>query len=406
MFCLFNRLQRHRHTLSKMASKRSTNNSVVAYLEDQSKVIEDTLAVGGVASGKSHNSSGDKVKSIPKNKSGKGKQTTSGQNSSATGKGDVRITLVTPAAANGMTQGAGRSQALTPGQATEPSDVPSDPGDLPGNGGTGSGPGSGPTHPRAATGDAGSASFVDGEGQDVGVLDAHQRWLWQQQQQMQQQMQAFPMHFGNFVPNFALGGSVPLPVFLEDGEAEVDEEVVDGAPRQPTHAMSNDEGEEPIPPGAAGAAGPIETGLPEDGQLASLIKEQLGQVKGCDKVLTRLAPAVAQLLDRYLKEAHYVSEMEKLAKQYPRIENVEWMKVPRLDDEVFQAIDQRFRNVDQGFQSIQWAVMSAMAALGPVFLLVGSSGGKDPELDEISRRNQKEGGTEAPPRYGLCEGDV
>ena len=41
-----------------------------------------------------------------------------------------------------------------------------------------------------------------------------------------------------------------------------------------------------------------------------------------------------------------------IGKAYPRIENVEFMKVPRVDEEVFQTLDMRHRNVDQAIQAV------------------------------------------------------
>ena len=79
------------------------------------------------------------------------------------------------------------------------------------------------------------------------------------------------------------------------------------------------------------------------------------------------------------------SDMDKLAKQYPRIENVEWLKVPRLDEEVFQVVDQRFRVADQGMQAIQRALMASMSALTRVVELGFQRGEEDPELDELGK---------------------
>ena len=66
---------------------------------------------------------------------------------------------------------------------------------------------------------------------------------------------------------------------------------------------------------------------------------------------------MAALLGRYLRDANSVAEMEKLAKAYLRVSNVEDMM--RLDEEVFQVIDQKFRNGDTSLQ----AVLGAMSAV-------------------------------------------
>ena len=90
------------------------------------------------------------------------------------------------------------------------------------------------------------------------------------------------------------------------------------------------------------------------------------------------------LLERYLADAQSVAEMEKLAKNYPRVSNVENMKVPRLDAEVFQFLDQPIRNADQSLQGIQKGVMGAMSAFAPVLDLAARGQTSVSDLDQLS----------------------
>ena len=61
------------------------------------------------------------------------------------------------------------------------------------------------------------------------------------------------------------------------------------------------------------------------------------------------------------------------------------MKVPRLDTEVYQALDQKVRGVDQGFQAVQRGLLGAMAAFAPAVDLAISRGNEDPTLDDLDR---------------------
>ena len=88
---------------------------------------------------------------------------------------------------------------------------------------------------------------------------------------------------------------------------------------------------------------------------------------------------------KYLKETQLTTEMEKLAKDYPGISNGETMKLPRLDKEVFQAVDQKCKNLDWSLQAIQKGLLGAMAAFAPVLELAFARGSADKELAGLSR---------------------
>ena len=119
------------------------------------------------------------------------------------------------------------------------------------------------------------------------------------------------------------------------------------------------------------------------GALADFLREQLAEVKECDKVTPKLSGGVARIIDKYLKDSYYTADMEKLCKKYPKVENVANMEVPKLDTEVFTLLQQNFRNMDQSIQSIQKGVVSTMAALSPVLEKVMVKSEDDPELAEL-----------------------
>ena len=97
--------------------------------------------------------------------------------------------------------------------------------------------------------------------------------------------------------------------------------------------------------------------------LELLVKGQLAQVKDKDKVTHPLGQDVSELLESYLNEVAAITEIEKLAKTFPRVVNVPNMKVPKLDEEIYQAVDQTTKNLDQSFQGIQKGILGAMAAV-------------------------------------------
>ena len=201
--------------------------------------------------------------------------------------------------------------------------------------------------------------------------------MWQQQFMMP--YNNFPPHYGNFAPNFALGtGYLPTAWGEEDREPSA----AQGAPsrdrQQKGHVISEDEDDSPItaPPQ------PQQRGdLPE---VEELLQEKLGEVKEADKLSPEASPQVAELLTKYLREAQHISEMEKLAKAYPRVKNVEIMRVQRLDEEVYSVVEQNFRTMDMSMQNIQKGVLGAMAAFTPALDLTMARKG-DSEVRKLGK---------------------
>ena len=144
--------------------------------------------------------------------------------------------------------------------------------------------------------------------------------------------------------------------------------------------MSKDEQDEPMENQAQDQAE-----IQGDGKTAGLLKEEMLVIKDANKVLLKIRPDLVHMLDCYLKEWVSRVEMDKIAKSYPHIENVEWMKVPRMGEELFHIVDMRVRTADQSLQVVQRVLMASMAALGAVFELGYRRGLADTELDELGQ---------------------
>ena len=342
-----------------MSAKRLTNNSTIVNLEDQTAILEEVLTKGGLpAPVKPKSGSGKDKKKL------KSKQTTVG--------------ITTPLAAGG----GGASEPLaTPSRDADVMELQAEPARretavnqavLPDNNVIDGAAASPPLPPAQQIGDA---NFLTQQ------LAAQQQWLWQQQM-------GFPLHYGNFVPNYRFG-EVEAPHWEDEAEEEQEVERV----RQPVHAISDDD-EDEQPEGLAVAMGVnatnsaekvAESGGGQEGQLSEIIKEQDAQVKDADRVSSPIDPVLANRLEKYLEEATFTSDMEKLSKVYPKVKNVENMRVPKLDAELFQVVDIKLRTGDQGLQSIQKAVLASMSAIAPVLDLIKERGKKDPELDVLGK---------------------
>ena len=198
--------------------------------------------------------------------------------------------------------------------------------------------------------------------------------LWQQQQQwmLQQQMLAFQA----WQQQPQEEEQETEPVTGESGQV-----------RQAVHEISEDEAdldEVVVAHVQAPSVTQAQSGQ-SAGHTETLVQGELAVVKDADRVAPDVGQGVADLLERYLREANSLAEMEKLAKDYPRVGNVNNMKVPRLEEEVFSVVEQKVRNGDMALQGIQKGVLAAMAAFAPVMDLVfkRSKEKSDDELDKL-----------------------
>ena len=346
-----------------MASKRATNNSSVTSLEEQSQVIESVLEKEALKrSNRPRNS--EKNKNSSKNKSADVASPSPPLDGARAKSADVtaakKVTAAAGAAPVAKATGDGREDARRA------------PGNLPSNG-----PGAVLLPPEVIPGlqafDLDSGMF--GETPEVpDVTSAHQRWLWQQQQQMMvlQQFQ----QYGNFVPNFALGGG-----FLPTAWDQEDPADWASAQPRPVHEISDDE-DDPQPAEPLGEVEEIRND--PQGGVADLIKLHLTKVKESDKVSPKVEEGVADVLKSFLEDTQFPGELERLAKTFHRVENVPQMTVPRIDEEVYQVVDHKVKNNDQSLQAIQKGVTGTLAAFTPILALAFTRGQSDPELVELS----------------------
>ena len=242
------------------------------------------------------------------------------------------------------------------------------------------------TTASAAAGSSGMAASLDDSVDSEEDTSANGGLTWSQIQtiqaraQAQAQAQALQMsQFGNFVPNFTFGLGAPPQWGLDWSQFN----------DRPTHAVSEAESDvesqlfsdEPL------VIAPVDTPqLKSTGLLAEFCKEQLTNVKESEKVAPKITEDLAVVLNKILSESIYPADMDKLTKIHPRVENVEFMKVPRLDSEIYEAIDQKVRNFDQGIQNIQKAIMGAVSAFAPILRLVYERQETDQELNSLGRQ--------------------
>ena len=239
---------------------------------------------------------------------------------------------------------------------------------------------------------AAAAGAPDHDQLDLQSNEDSEDLTWLQAQQQEGQLPLHLQRFGNFVPGYVFGQVEP-PVWAKEDGSQADE--ADPHVQVGVHEIS-DEGEEDISvqedesdshsvANELPKAAVIIPQITSQGVGVELLKKQLAQVKEADRVAPKVSSPVAFGMEKYLKDSWFVSEMDKMSKLYPRVENVKSMKVPKLDTEVFQLLSQDVRNTDQSFQSIQKALLSSMSALAPVFDLAVKRGNEDNDLDLLTQ---------------------
>ena len=194
--------------------------------------------------------------------------------------------------------------------------------------------------------------------------------------------------FGNFVPGFRFG-QIDMPNWDDEQEQDGDQ-LVHGN----EHSISEDdeadlesyaESEEVVQDKPPIIQEKVIPEITSKGLGADLLKQHLTKVKESDRVAPKVKPPVALGIDKFLKESWFVSEMEKVAKLYPRVENIDSLKVPKLDSEVYQVVDQSVRNMDQSLQTVQKSVIASISALAPLLDLAIARGDTDEELDPLTQ---------------------
>ena len=343
-----------------MAGRRATNNSIITNLEDQNGLISNILDKGGVT--------------VDPGVSAKPQKKRTGKVKKPSQAGTLGNDLDVQSDVTSQT-----SDDPAPGQAVARVVAK----DAMGEGaGTPRAPGNQPSNDPGTLADQDSEPEGEEEAADWLTDQQQQQWLWQSQ------MQAYPFNpfgnaYGNFVPNFVFGNGAP-PNW--DGEEDQGPSVK--SKRQKTHEISDDEDGLPIispPPVMTASAAAGKPNSEEQEEVIELVKGQVAQVKESNRVSPPVGEDVAQLLEKYLNEPMPTSEMDKMAKKYPRVENISNMKVPRLDEEVYQAVDLGTRGVDHTMQGWQKGVLAAMSALTPLLDLAVERGKKDKELNRLGR---------------------
>ena len=113
------------------------------------------------------------------------------------------------------------------------------------------------------------------------------------------------------------------------------------------------------------------------GKFVELLKSQHEKVKEEDKVSPPVEEALAAVIDGFFEEPRTAGELERITKLYPRIGNVEKQLVPKLDTELFNAIDPQVRGLDVGLQNMQKGLVAAISAISAVGSLLISRGETD-----------------------------
>ena len=336
---------------------RSTNNSSISSLEDQNRVMAQVLDQGGVSVSSLTAPPIEKSKLAKESRQKPRRRVPRRFPSPRQGprrRPGSRATLDLP---RGGCQEVGRSSEVV---ATDRPAVAK---------ATGAGQGNVPGNVPQLEIDSGSESTEEAElSEEQLFTQQQQQWLWQQQFRM-----PLLQDFMNFNPNFPLGAGFMPPAWGFQPQMTGSERVRQAR----AYEISDDEGEVALPTA-------VTTAEPE---ITELVQDQLGEIKESDRVRPEVDQEVAQLLNKYLREASALAEMEKLAKQYPCVGNVELMRVQRLDEEVFQVVEQPYRNTDTALQNIQKAVMGAMSAIAPVLDLALARGRRkqDPQFTALGK---------------------
>ena len=211
-------------------------------------------------------------------------------------------------------------------------------------------------------------------------------------------------------PNQAMGGGFPLPYFyppqlygrpmdqymgmgqnmmFQDAETdsvrsgpseeawEAQSTASSSRPtRQPTHSISDDEGEKDEPKRDF-------SGL-KTGRMATLLKTRHEKAHQGDIVGPEINETLAGTINDFYLESKVTTELEKLSKDYPRIKNIPKVRVAKLDAELFTAIDHNTRQNDVALQNLQRGLVSAIAAMAPVAAIFLERGEADSELEKMS----------------------
>ena len=155
-----------------------------------------------------------------------------------------------------------------------------------------------------------------------------------------------------------------------------------GGGRQATHQMSDEEDEEITEVQSVKAPKMDFTNL-KSGRMAEILKQRHEKTHGGEKLGPQINETLAGTINDFYVETKVNIELEKLAKDYPRVENVPRLCVPKLDVELFPAVDQTTRQNDVALQNLQKGLVGAISAMAPVASLMVNRGDADSELEDL-----------------------
>ena len=193
-------------------------------------------------------------------------------------------------------------------------------------------------------------------------------------------MQPFPM-FGN---------QAGFPPQEEEGgwEWEPSAPSASGSERL-VHDISDDEEEsqeaQEEPPQSPAREEELDFSEFKEGKLVGILKDNHKKAKQGDKLGAPINEALAKILNEFTQETKVVTEMERLVKDYPKVKNLDKVAVPKLENELFGAMDQHVRNGDVFLQGIQKAMVAAISALAPLLAFMLKRGPTDEQLEGFSQ---------------------
>ena len=341
-----------------MPTRRATNNSV-ASLEDQTifyRIMADQISTGH--EGSSGKSGEKKSKSARKTRGDSGEST---KKSAA----QQQATSVTNTVTTSSSGGLGHNVATTSLATGEPS--ARDPVTV--GGGQQATPPQGLAH---------APLFYGAPVQQYPAFFPHQL----------QQQAMFPQ-FGQVLP-------YPDYARMEVNQEWEEGSVYSGVTDRPVHDMSEDDEDDEAtcqvvsqeaqatPKGGVTAEASLDLMGLKPGKFAEVLKEKHLKAHEGEALGKDIDPTLASIIEGFLAESKQASELERICKEFPRVKNLPKLVVPKMDQELFGAVDQNARAADISLQTIQKAVVTAISALAPLGAYMLKTGESDPALDEFS----------------------
>ena len=203
-----------------------------------------------------------------------------------------------------------------------------------------------------------------------------------------QMAQPFPAFYQPPMGQYAgYGAPMMYPTGEEEWEVESQASAALGAERQ-VHDIADDEEETEAQ--ATPKEGKVEeeeeldfSEFPE-GKLQGILKDSHNKVGEVDRMGPPIHKSLAKVLNELADENKVGIELEKLVKTYPKVKNLEKITVPKLETELFVAMDQTARNGDVALQNVQKAMVASISAMAPLLSVMLQRRSTDDELEKYS----------------------